>query len=85
MNIKINRNMQCEIDQRKSHCREEEAHCHITRNGQSVAIVSLDPLRVEAGHLLECYEIDQVLKTVSDYKFDLIRQYDHIRNSGSDY
>ena len=85
MKIRINYNLQCEVDQRKSDCNREAAHCHITRNGRRVAQVWLEPIHIEYGHSLNRSEIDQVLDVVTDHRHELLREYEYNRKYGADY
>ena len=85
MKIRINYNLQCEVDQRKCDCRREPAHCHVTRNGVRVAQVWLNPVRIESGHSLDRNEIDQVLDVVSSNRYELQQEYEHNRDYGADY
>ena len=83
--IRINWNLQCEIDQKKDDCRREAPHCHITRNGVRVAQVWLKPVIIESGHSLDKNEIDLVIKTVSENRFELEEQYEYNKEYGADY
>ena len=85
MKIRINYNLQCEVDQRKCDCNRERAHCHVTRNGIRVAQVWLDDGMINSGHSLDRNEIDEVLKVVRDNKYDLQREYEYNRENGADY
>lgn len=85
MKIRINYNLQCEVDQRKCDCRREPAHCHVTRNGIRVAQVWLNPVSIESGHSLDRNEIDLVLSTVSSNRYELEREYNYNREYGADY
>lgn len=85
MKIRINYNLQCEVDQRKSDCKKEPAHCHITRNGVRVAQVWLNPVRLESGYQLDRNEIDLVLRVVNDNKYELEEEYQNNRLYGADY
>lgn len=78
--IRINWNLQCEIDQKKDDCRREAPHCHITRNGVRVAQVWLNPVIIESGHSLDRNEIDLVIKTVSENRFELEEHMNIIKN-----
>ena len=44
MKMRINHNLQCEVDGRRDDCNREAGHCHITRNGRRVAQVWLSPV-----------------------------------------
>ena len=83
--IRVNYNLQLEVDQRKCDCKKEPAHCHVTRNGVRVAQVWLDPVRIESGHSLNHNEIDPVLDAVSENKYDLMSEYENNRLYGADY
>lgn len=85
MKLRINYNLQCEVDRRKCDCRREPAHCHITRNGVRVAQVWLFPVRVEPGHSLDRSEVKEVEEFVSRNKYDLRRAYERNRENGADY
>ncbi len=80
MKIRINHNLQCEVDIRKDDCKREPAHCHITRNGIRVAQVWLNPVSIKYGHSLQHNEVDMVLEVVEDNKYELIAEYR--RNAG---
>lgn len=84
MKIRVNYNLQCEVDQKKDDCRREPAHCHITRNGYRVAQVWLNPVRIESGHSLDRNEVDQVLDVVNANRYSLEREYENNRNYGAD-
>lgn len=84
MKLRINYNLQCEVDVRKDDCHRESAHCHITRNGCRVAQVWLNPVRIESGHNLDRSEINLVHDFVSDNRYTLEREYEHNRNYGAD-
>ena len=85
MKIRINYNLQIEVDWKKDDCRREPPHCHITRNGIRVAQVWLNPVSIESGHSLDRNEIDMVLSAVSDNRYDLEREYENNRNYGADW
>jgi len=85
MKIRINYNLQCEVDHRKFDCQREPAHCHVTRNGIRVAQVWLSPIRIEPGHSLDRNEIDLVLRTISDNRSSLESEYEYNRYHGADY
>lgn len=85
MKLRINYNLQCEVDRRKCDCRREPAHCHITRNGIRVAQVWLVPVSIQAGHSLDRSEVKEVEKFVSLNKYELLRTYEHNRDYGADY
>ena len=84
MKIRINYNLQCEVDQKKDNCLREPAHCHITRNGYRVAQVWLNPVSIKSGHSLDRNEIDMVLDVVNANRYSLEREYDYNRNYGAD-
>ena len=85
MKVRINYNLQCEVDQKKSDCKREPAHCHVTRNGRRVAQVWLNPVYIESGHSLDRNEIDLVISTVSANRYSLEKEYEFNREYGSDY
>ena len=85
MKVRINYNLQCEVDQKKSDCKREPAHCHVTRNGRRVAQVWLNPVYIESGHSLDRSEIDLVISTVSANRYSLEREYEYNREHGADY
>lgn len=85
MKIRINYNLQCEVDQRKSDCRREPAHCHVTRNGVRVAQVWLNPVCIESGHSLDRNEISLVIDFVSNNRSQLESEYEYNREHGADY
>lgn len=83
--IRINYNLQCEVDQTKYDCKREAPHCHITRNGIRVAQVWLNPVIIESGHSLDRNEIDDVLETVNLYRNELEQEYKYNAEYGADY
>ena len=85
MKVRINHNLQCEVDQRKSDCKREPAHCHVTRNGVRVAQVWLNPISIESGHSLDRNEINMVIDTVKINHYELEREYEYNREHGADY
>lgn len=82
--MRINYNLQCEVDVRKDDCRREPAHCHITRNGCRIAQVWLNPVRIESGHSLDRNEIDIVYDFVSSNRYTLESEYERNRHCGAD-
>ena len=84
MSIRINRDLQCEVDQRKCDCQSEPAHCHITRNGVRVAQVWLNPAMIESGNSLELNEFGLVISTVLENKYELLAEYYDNSVHGSD-
>ncbi len=85
MSIRINYNLQCEVDKRKCDCKKEPAHCHITRNGRRIAQVLLNPVMIKSGHSLDHNEINLVYDVVSKNRDELERQYNYNRDYGADY
>lgn len=85
MKIRVNYNLQLEVDQTKCDCRREPAHCHVTRNGIRVAQVWLNPVRIEPGHSLDRNEIQPVLDAVSNNCYSLEAEYERNREHGADY
>lgn len=85
MKIRINYNLQCEVDQRKCDCNREPAHCHVTRNGVRVAQVWLSPVYIESGHSLDRNEISLVIDFVSNNRSQLESEYEYNREHGADY
>lgn len=85
MKVRINYNLQCEVDERKCDCNREPAHCHVTRNCIRVAQIWLNPVRIEPGHSLDRNEIDLVIKTVSKLRNELESEYIYNKYSGADY
>lgn len=84
MKLRINYNLQCEVDVKKDDCRREPAHCHISRNGYRVAQVWLNPVRIEPGHGLDRNEVDLVYEFVCDNRYELEREYEKNRLYGAD-
>lgn len=84
MKLRINYNLQCEIDVKKDDCRREPTHCHITRNGYRIAQVWLNPVRIESGHSLDRNEVDLIYNFVSNNRNTLEREYEHNRYYGAD-
>ena len=72
MKLRINYNLQCEVDHKKSDCKREPSHCHVTRNGVRVAQVWLDPIRIESGHSLDRSEVNDALEVISSNRYDLM-------------
>ena len=85
MKIRVNYNLQLEVDQRKCDCKREAAHCHVTRNGNRVAQVWLNPVRIESGHSLDWNEIQPVLDAVYSNCSSLETEYNYNREHGADY
>lgn len=84
MKIRVNYNLQLEVDQKKDDCRREPAHCHVTRNGYRVAQVWLNPVSIERGHSLDRKEIDEVISVVESNRYSLEREYSNNREHGAD-
>lgn len=84
MKVRINYNLQCEVDERKCDCNREPAHCHVTRNGICVAKIWLNPIRIEPGHSLDRNEFDLVIKTVSKLRNELESEYIYNKYNGAD-
>lgn len=84
MKMRINYNLQCEVDVKKDDCRREPAHCHITRNGYRIAQVWLSPVSIESGHSLDHSEKDLVYDFVSSHRYELEREYENNRLYGAD-
>ena len=83
MSMKINQNLRCEVDQKRSDCNREPAHCHITKNGPRVAQVWLNPVSIERGHSLDRNEVDIVYDFVSANRRELEREYEYNREHGA--
>lgn len=45
----------------------------------------LSPVIIESGHSLDKNEIDLVIKTVSENRFELEEQYEYNKEYGADY
>ena len=84
MKMRINYNLQCEVDVRQDDCRREAAHCHITRNGRRVAQVWLSPVSIESGHDLDRNEVDVVYDFVSENAYALAEEYEYNRKHGAE-
>lgn len=84
LKLRIDYNLQCEVDYKKVYCKQEPAHCHITRNGVRIAKVWLNPVRIESGHSLERNEIDDVIYFVEGHKYELASEYEKNRLCGAD-
>lgn len=84
MKMRINYNLQCEVDVKRDDCRREPAHCHITRNGRRIAQVWLNPVDIESGHGLDRNEVDLVYEFVSDHCTALEREYAYNREYGAE-
>lgn len=84
MKMRINYNLQCEVDVRKDDCRREAAHCHVTRNGRRVAQVWLSPVSIESGHDLDRNEVDVVYDFVSENAYALAEEYEYNREHGAE-
>ena len=83
MSMRINQNLQCEVDKKRSDCNREPAHCHITRRGSRVAQVWLNPVSIERGHKLDRNEVDIVYDFVSENRRELEREYEYNREHGA--
>ena len=84
MKLRINYNLQAEVDTTKADCSEEPAHCHITRRGLRCGQVWLNPVSIKPGHNLDHNEINLVYDFVSDHRYELEREYEHNRMYGAD-
>ena len=84
MKMRINYNLQCEVDVSKHDCKREPAHCHISRSGRRIAQVWLSPVRIESGHDLDRNEIDIVYDFVSDHCYELRKEYEYNSKYGAD-
>jgi hypothetical protein len=84
MKLRINYNLQCEVDVKKDDCLREPSHCHITRNGSRVAQVWLNPVSIKSGHELDRNEVDIVFDFVTDNRYALEREYEYNRVYGAD-
>jgi len=81
MKLRINHNLQCEVDIRRDDCKREPAHCHIVWNGVRVAQVWLNPVEIKYGHSLNHNEVKIVLDFVRAHKYELEAEYR--RNAGN--
>lgn len=84
MKIRVNYNLQLEVDQKKDDCLREPAHCHVTRNGYRVAQVWLNPVSIEYGHSLDRNEVNEVIDCVNSNHYSLESEYEHNRLYGAD-
>ena len=84
LKLRINQNLWCEVDVRKDDCNREAAHCHITRNGERIAQVWLDPVCIESARKLDRNEVNLVYDFVSDNRYDLKREYENNRMYGAE-
>lgn len=84
MKMRINHNLQCEIDSKKDDCNREAAHCHVTRNGRRVAQVWLYPVCIESGHDLNRNEVRVVYDFVCDNAYALAEEYEYNREHGAE-
>ena len=84
MKLRINGNLQCEVDAKKDDCNREAAHCHITKSGSRVAQVWLSPVSIQYGHSLDRSEVKEVCDFVSDHRCELEREYQYNRLHGAD-
>lgn len=84
MKIRINSSLQIEVDQNKYDCSCEPAHCHVTRDGTRVALVWLNPVRIEYGHSLDYKEAIQVYDAVEENLYVLMEEYKRNRERGTD-
>ena len=84
LKMRINHNLQCEVDAKRDDCRREPAHCHITRNGSRIAQVWLNPVSIESGHSLDRGEVSNVYDFVSEHKQELSHEYEYNRSFGAD-
>lgn len=85
MKIRINHNLQCEVDQKKDDCKREPAHCHITKGSSGrVAQVWLNPVILESGHGLDRSEVDEVLSVVQANRYELEHAYRYNAEHGAD-
>lgn len=84
MKIRINYNLQCEVDQKKSDCNSEPPHCHIIRNGVRAAQVWLNPIRIQTRHTLSPSDVNEVIKFVAENKYELCEKYKYNAENGLD-
>lgn len=80
-NLRINESLQCEVATNSSECRREPAHCHITRNGNRIAKIWLNPVSIEPGTGLMNDEIETVVEFIEDNISDLLKQYELIKKA----
>ena len=85
LKIRVNSNLQIEVDYRKCDCNREAAHCHATWNGYRVAQVWLNSVYIQSGHSLDRNEVDEVLQVVNNNSYELYREYEYNRENGADY
>lgn len=81
----VSYNLQLEVGEGKCECGLEEAHCHVTRNGCTVAKVFLNPFSIEEGHLLEPDEVECVSRLVSENMYKLLKGFVDNRDNVVDY
>ncbi len=77
MKIRINSSLQIVVDEKKCDCSKQLAHCHVVRNGTPVALVWLNPVRIEYGHSLDYREASLVYETVLENLNQIQQEYDH--------
>lgn len=75
MKIRMNYNLQCEVETSKNDCACNPPHCNITRGGTQVARVWLTPVSLERGHSLERHEIEEIITVVYANRVDLENEY----------
>lgn len=85
LKITINYGLKCEVDYKKCDCRQEPAHCHITKNGIRVAQVWLNPVCLKFGHSLDRSEAKEVTRFVESHLDELKREYEYNREHGAAY
>lgn len=80
LRIPITYDLKCEITQDKAECKGKLAHCYITRNSKRVALVWLNPVRIEKdSDLLNC-EKEAVLSVVTENQYELEEAYRRVAN-----
>ena len=80
MRIPVTYNLNCEISHDKGECVEKSEHCFITRNSKIVALIWLNPVRIEKGSDLLNWEREVVLNVVTENQYELEEAYRRVAN-----
>ena len=75
MKIIINADLACVVESNTDHCIEDRMHCHVTRGGEYVAQIYLNPVSVERSHKLNRSELALVLGIAENNHWALVRAY----------
>ncbi len=80
LRIPISYTLNCIVPQTKEECKEKLPHCYVFRNSIRVAVVYLNPVRIEKGSDLLNQEIEDVLSIVTENQYELEEEYRKVAN-----